>query len=596
MKNLFIRCLTLLTLSCGAIEQPPADDLLRMVQTKLPSEPIKLSGSLKVRTRNGFTKSTLPVEIRLNWGATPATAFYQIDDESLTITWLNGKPHYDFSNAQNKPTSEILGTGLTWTDLSFSMLWWPNSKLVGEEKKLNRNAYVIDIPVPDSDRIMRLWVEKKMGLVMEAQTLDKNRTMLRRLRIKSLKKMEGMWMAKDLELLDKKTGNKSTLQIYDLEWLAPTPTLAAFDSAESINQLTVDLYKRAAAQAGNLFLSPYSISTALAMVYGGARGETDQQMKTTLYYGGQGATHPSFSHLRKKLNDIQEKGEVQLNIANSLWPQADFHFLTDYLGMVQEFYGSDIEPVDFKRETETARLRINQWVETKTDGKIKDLIGKGTLTSATRLVLANAIYFKGNWANPFRKEATRNAPFSIQPDTEVQVPMMVQVDVFNLAQTPNFQALELPYAGNDLSMIVLLPNTPDGLATVEEALTPESLASLPFSPQNVRVQLPKFKFEWKFELSKMLEAMGMPLAFSNQADFSGMDGSKDLALDFVIHQAFIEVNEEGTEAAAATAVAVGTRAILRPPTFIANHPFLFLIRENSTGVILFIGRVTHPTP
>jgi len=219
MRTMVFGILAFCVVSCGAVEQPPADDILQMVQAKLPSDPIKLSGSLKVRTRNGFTKSNLPVKIKLNWGAEPATAFYQIDNESLTITWTDDKPHYRFSNAENTPTSDILGTGLTWADLSFSMLWWPNSKLVGEEKKINREAYVIDVPIPDSENIMRLWVEKYMGMVLEAQTLDKKEKQLRRLKIKSIKKMDGMWVAKDLELLDKKSGNKATLQISDLEWV-----------------------------------------------------------------------------------------------------------------------------------------------------------------------------------------------------------------------------------------------------------------------------------------------------------------------------------------------------------------------------------------
>lgn len=216
--SLFV-CVALCVVSCGAVEQPPADDILKMVQKKLPSDPIKLTGSLKVRTRNGFTKSNLPVEMELNWGADPATAFYQIDKESLTITWKDDKPHYTFSNAGNTPTSDILGTGLTWADLSFSMLWWPDSKLVGEEKKINREAYVIDVPIPDSEHFMRLWVEKYMGMVLEAQTLDKKEKQLRRMKIKSIKKMDGMWVAKDLELLDKKSGNKATLQISNLEWV-----------------------------------------------------------------------------------------------------------------------------------------------------------------------------------------------------------------------------------------------------------------------------------------------------------------------------------------------------------------------------------------
>ncbi len=580
-------------LAACAAEQPPADEILAFVRSKLPDSPLRLTGSLKVRTRNGFTQANLPVTMELDWGAANPTAKYVIDNESLLITWNDEVPNYAFSNNKNTPTSEILGTGLTWADLSFSVLWWPNSTLIGEDRKINRDAYLVDVPVPDSEHITRLWIEKKMGMLLEAQTLDQNEKQLRRLKIISIKKMDGMWVAKDLELKDMKSGTKTTLQISDLEWTAPKSTAAAFAPAESINHLAVDLYKQVAGNEGNLFLSPYSISTALAMTYGGARGETAAQMNDTLHLGGQGATHPAFSHLRKKLNGVQEKGDVQLSVANSLWPQVDHAFLADYLGMTKEFYGVDIEPVDFKRDTEAARLRINNWVEAKTADKIQDLLEEGAVTTLTRLVLANAIYFKGNWASQFKKEATRDAPFTLESGDTVTVPMMSRTDDFNFAYAKTFQALELPYEGGDLSMIVLLPAETDGLPALEQALTPELVAGLEFNEQEVMVQLPKFKFEWKMELSKTLSAMGMPLAFSNQADFSGMDGSKELSIGIVVHQAFVEVNEEGTEAAAATGV--GMRVTSMPPMFQANRPFLFLIRENATGAILFIGRVVDPT-
>ena len=590
MKKILFACLATLC-STASIAQPvPADAILEFVRTKLPSDPLKLTGTLKVRTKKGFTKTSLPVEMDLDWGAEKPTANYRIGGESLAITWNDDIPSYVFSNPRNKPTSGILGTGLTWADLSFSVLWWPDSQLVAEEKKINRACFVVEVPVPESDETMRLWIEKKMGMLLEAQTLDANRKMIRRLKIKSIKKMNGMWVAKDLELLDQKTGNKTMLQITDLQWKKnPKPAATAFDPADSVNQLTVDLYNKLSGKSdGNLFLSPYSISSALAMVYGGARGETAAQMESTLHFGGQGATHPAFSSLRKKLNAIEAKGEVQLSVANSLWPQMDYAFLPDYLALTREFYGSEIKPVDFKTDTEGARKEINSWVEQKTNDRIKDLIPEGMLDSSVRLVLANAIYFKGSWARQFKADHTRPAPFKLADGTTTEVPTMSQTAKFKLARGDGFQALELPYEGNDLSMVILLPNIGKPFPT----LGTDILSALEFQEMEVMVQLPKFKIESTFRLGDTLAAMGMPLAFSRQADLSGMDGSHQLSIGAVIHKAFVEVNEEGTEAAAATAV--GIRATSMPPMFVANRPFLFLIRENSSGAILFIGRVARP--
>jgi serpin B len=592
LKKVLLACVVFLCALCGFANPMSGDEILALVRSKLPDDPLKLTGSLKVKERNGYTRANLPVEMELDWGASPATARYQIDNESLDIAWKGDVPQYRFSNAKNQPASDILGTGITWADLSFSVLWWPGAKLIDEARKINRECYVVDVPVPGSENTMRLWIEKNMGMLLEAQTLDAKKKQLRRMKIKSIKKMDGMWVAKDLELTDKKSGSKTTLQISDLKWKDPKPMATAFDPAASVNELSVALYKELMGKDGNLFLSPYSISSALAMVYAGARGETAEQMNSTLYFGGQGATHPAFSHLRKIINGIQDKGQVQLIAANSLWPQIGYAFLPDYLALSKEFYDTEITGVDFKNETEAARIKINNWVETKTRDRIKNIIAEGMLDSMTRLVLANAIYFKGSWASQFKKEATREAPFSLQDGSSVSVPMMHQTGDFGISFGKDFQALKLPYEGTDLSMVMLLPSAPDGLPALEQSLTPELLAGLKFNEQEVFVQLPKFKMERKFELSSMFAEMGMPLAFTDRADFSGMDGSQNLSIGVVVHKAFIEVNEEGTEAAAATAV--GMRVTSMPPMFEANRPFLFLIRENSTGMILFIGRVTDP--
>lgn len=587
MKRLLLFVFVFVGAVCGYSESIPADDILAFVRTKLPDDPLKLTGSLKVKTKNGFTQASMPVVMELDWGADTPTAKYTIDRELLTITWQGDQPGYAFSNPANQPTSTILDTGITWADLSFSVLWWPGSTLIREEKKINRDCYVIDVPVPNSENIMRLWIEKKMGMLLEAQTLDAKQKELSRMKIVSIKKMDGMWVAKDLELRDKKTGSKTTLQISDLEWKNPKPAAAAFDPAASVNGLAFDLYNTLSSDnEGNLFFSPYSISSALAMTYGGARGETAGQMDQVLHFGGQDATHPAFSYLRKALNNIQEKGPVQLSVANALWPQEDYAFLPDYLALTKEFYGSKIHPVDYRTDTEGARQQINAWVEEQTNDRIQDLIGEGFLSPLTRLVLANAIYFKGNWASQFNEEHTRPAPFTLRDGTTVDVSMMSQTGDFKLARADTFQALELPYEGGDLSMLMLLPHPGEKLALQ----LPEDLE---FREMEVMVQLPKFKLEAEFYLGNTLASLGMPLAFSTQADFSGMDDSRNLFIDEVIHKAFVEVNEEGAEAAAATAVGIRTTSM--PPQFIADHPFLFLIRENSTGTILFIGRVMNPS-
>lgn len=590
MKKLLPFIFVFSSVFCGYGESIPADDILAFVRSKLPRDPLTLSGTLKVRTKKGFTKTSLPVEMDLDWGAVVPMARYRIGKETLQIVWENNLPSYQFSNHKNQPSDDILGTGLTWVDLSFSVLWWPHSKLINEEKKINRDCYVVEVPVPGSKNFMRLWVEKKMGMLLEVQTLDEHKKELRRMKIKSIKKMDGMWVAKDLEIRDKASGNKTILQTTDLQWKTPKATVTAFDPSESINQIAIDLYKKlSAANNENLCLSPYSISTALAMTYGGARGETAEQMGNTLHFGGQGATHPAFSYIRRKLTAIQKRGAVQLSVANSLWPQNDYTFLPDFLALTREFYGSEIVSVDYKSDAEVARRQINVWVEAQTNERIKDLIPEGMLDSLTRLVLANAIYFKGAWANSFNPQFTQSIPFILASGKSLDVPMMSQTAEFKLARGKAFQVLELPYEGDDLSMLILLPS----IGTPFPDLDLDMIGELKFTRKTVMVQLPRFKIESTFRLGDTLAAMGMPLAFSPRADFSGMTGTNDLHIGAIVHKAFLEVNEEGTEAAAATAVTMQTTSM--PAKFIANHPFLFFIRENSTGTILFIGRVSDPS-
>ena len=287
---------------------------------------------------------------------------------------------------------------------------------------------------------------------------------------------------------------------------------------------------------------------------------------------------------------------VEVRIANRLWGQSGYKFLPAYLQLTKDRYGADLGEVDFIHQTEAARKAINSWVEAQTKDKIKDLIQSGVLSSDTRLVLTNAIYFKGKWDSQFEKSATKNLPFHLATDSKIDVPMMFQKHEFKYGKSDDLLILELPYIGKDLSMIVLLPNETNGLQSLETKLTPANLEkwTSALHEQEVLVYLPKFTMASQFSLNDVLQSLGMRAAFSPEADFSGMDGKKDLYLSAVVHKAFVDVKEEGTEAAAATGVVVETTAVRCPTTFRADHPFVFLIRDGKTGSILFMGRLVSP--
>ncbi|MFC1498558.1 serpin family protein [Verrucomicrobiota bacterium] len=363
------------------------------------------------------------------------------------------------------------------------------------------------------------------------------------------------------------------------------------------NAFALDLYSILKKEKGNLFLSPYSISSALAMTYGGARGDTEEEMAKALHFTlGADRTHPAFAELDTVFSEIQKKGQVQLHIANSLWPQKDYRLLPEYLKLTKRYYGVSITPVDYMKAAEKARKIINSWIEDKTKDKIKNLIGPGDLDPMTVLVLVNAIYFKGNWASQFDPKRTTKSDFSLSGDAKTQVSMMYQKGKFRYGEIKGAQLLELPYVGKELSMVIVLPKKPDGLSEIENQFTAKNLDAWfsRFSQQEVNVYLPRFKMTWgTFELNKPLQDLGMRRAFGSGADFSGMDGTRSLFIGLVLHKAFVEVNEEGTEAAAATAV-IMRKSESRAHIFKADHPFLFLIRDNVTGSILFLGRVLDP--
>jgi len=360
-----------------------------------------------------------------------------------------------------------------------------------------------------------------------------------------------------------------------------------------------DLYAKLKEKEGNLFFSPFSISTALAMTYAGAKGNTEKQMAEVLHFIlKDDSLHSAFAELQKHLNAVQEKGNIELSIANSIWCQKGYTFLKEFLNIINDYYQGKINSVNFITECEDARNRINKWVEQQTNDKIKELIKPGILNPLTRLVLVNAIYFKGKWEREFEKRFTKKMPFWLNSKDTVNCPMMRQQGKFLYRENDSLQILELPYLGNELSMIVLLPKKIDGLQKLEHNLNINNLKNwTDFSSEDVIVYLPKFKMTSEFYLGKTLSLMGMTDAFSyKQADFSGIDGTRELFISEVIHKAFVDVNEEGTEAAAATAV-VMLKAVApkKPIVFRADHPFIFLIRDNHSGSILFFGRLVEPT-
>ena len=364
-----------------------------------------------------------------------------------------------------------------------------------------------------------------------------------------------------------------------------------------------NLYKLVSQEEGNLFYSPYSISAALAMTYAGARGDTKKQMADTLqFYLSQEELHPAFNSLDQELASRGEgaKGKdgegFRLNIVNAIWGQKDYTFLVSFLDTLAENYGAGLRILDFVNETEPSRITINDWVSDETEGRIKDLIPQGAISEMTRLVLTYAIYFNAAWQYPFKEDATSPGVFHLVNGGEVTVPMMEQQESYSYAKGNNYQAVELPYDGRELSMVIMLPNSGQ-FEAFEKAITYQQVKDImeDLERREVRLKMPKFEFDSSFGLKKTLSEMGMPVAFSSDADFSGMTGKKDLFISDVIHKAFVSVDEAGTEAAAATAVIMELTAIPETPVEVTlDRPFIFLIRDIETGAILFVGRVMNP--
>jgi serpin B len=357
---------------------------------------------------------------------------------------------------------------------------------------------------------------------------------------------------------------------------------------------------------GNLVYSPASVSLALAMTYAGAAGKTAEEMKTVLHFTLDPEKLHAVNHKRLYTwnGGGKEHRPYELSVADSLWGQKGEPWKKEFTELLKTRYAAGLREVDFAADPEAARGPINQWAADWTHNKIPELVPPGVLTGNTRLVLANAVYFKGAWASKFDKERTAQSPFQAGGTKEVPVQMMYQRHHFGYGATADAQLLEMPFEGHRLALVVILPNKKDGLPALEASLSPVKLNELLgriLHGDEVEVYLPRFKFESSLDLARTLAAMGMPSAFAGgAADFSGMDGTRDLFIGSVIHKATVEINEEGGEAAAATAVEVGVKSEALPkdrqtPVFRADHPFLFLIRDRETGEILFLGRVADPS-
>lgn len=368
---------------------------------------------------------------------------------------------------------------------------------------------------------------------------------------------------------------------------------------EADNQFAFDLYSRLSSEIGNIFFSPYSLCSALSMTFEGARNQTADEMQTVLHLSSDDeARRAEVSGFIQRMSRANKAYE--LSTANALWAQKAFPFKEGYFKLVKDIYSGEARNLDFVTDPEGSRVTINSWVSKNTKKRINDFLPDGSINSLTRLVLTNAVYFKGKWSTQFQKKATKQDKFWLSPETSVKTAMMgLSGESFRYAENDQAQILELPYKGDDLSMLIVLPREKD-IQQIERSISEPVLKQWEavMASQPVDVYIPKFKFDSDYQMNGVLVEMGMKSAFdANSADFSGMTEHANLYIDQVFHKAWIDVNEEGTEAAAATAlVMVPTSALLppEPKLFRADHPFIFMILDRKTKHILFMGRVSDP--
>jgi serpin B len=385
----------------------------------------------------------------------------------------------------------------------------------------------------------------------------------------------------------------------------PMPLSTNPSAAEVVasNEFAFDLYGelRRTKPSENLFYSPASITAALGIAYAGAGGETAEQIAKVMHLEGDAErVHMGMSRWLAYLESMASAKDFQLRVANRLWAQQGYKFLPDFLRITREQYGAELGQVDFQRQTEASRQSINRWVEQQTAGKIKDLLSPGAVDPRTRLVVTNAIYFKGDWQSPFKKERTEDGDFKLSAEQTARVPMMQQTNRFRFAQRAGFKVLQMPYRGGRLSMLIVLPDEVDGLAKLESELSASTWKewTTELATKQVAIRLPRFQQTADFSLKDALSNLGMSLAFDpGAADFSRMDGKHDLSISAVLHKAFVDVSEEGTEAAAASGITFSVTSAApqtMPEQFFADHPFLFAIVDNRTESVTFLGRLLDP--
>jgi len=387
-------------------------------------------------------------------------------------------------------------------------------------------------------------------------------------------------------------------------FVLPVLLAAALPAADSrivpaMNAFTTSSYQQLAGGDANLILSPFNIATALSMALAGARGQTAAEIQSVLRIRYGSTYDADLGALLAGLAKAGNNEGSELRTANGLWVQKGFAIQPAFENTLANDYRAPLTPLDFIGNPEDSRSQINRWTEERTKEKIKDLLPAGSLGAQTRLVLTSAIYFYGKWQDPFLPSRTQTAPFTLPAGAATEASFMNQTSHFGYAETSSAQVLEMRYAGTGIAFDVLLPKTPTGLPGLEKSLTPENLTGWlgNLADRNVQVSLPKFRAESEFSLRKDLSAMGMPTAFTDKADFSGIDPKGGLAISEAVHKAFVDVSEQGTEAAAATGIAVHATAMRMPEpavVFRADHPFLFLIRDTGSGVVLFLGRLTNP--
>jgi serpin B len=391
-----------------------------------------------------------------------------------------------------------------------------------------------------------------------------------------------------------------TIVFYSIITLLFIPGMKAQDLSETIsgnNEFAFTLYEEINDKEEDVFFSPYSISSALAMTYNGARGETRKEMQELLnFIVNSEALSSHFKELNDKFSNLK-RDKIQLNIANSLWCQEDIDFKQNFLDLNKNYYSAGIEKVNFAENYKEIREQINEWVENKTNSKIKELISKGMLDELTRLVLVNAIYFKGMWEFPFEKEKTKEDTFYIYTKCMTKTDFMHRTLSAKYYKDDLAEVIEIPYSGKKLSMMIVMPVEKYGMKKLEERLDAELYESYRQSMYTTKVDLalPKFKIEAGYDLTKPFRELGMESAFNSEADFSGITESEDLYISNIVHKSYVDVNEEGTEAAAATGVVMRkTTAVMKNVKFEADHPFIFFIKDNKTGSILFMGRLMNP--